>query len=193
MTADQAWAALRAVDRRQALFTGLGALAGLLLAGLVALALAAAWLYPQLPPLDKVTDNQPRQPLQIVTSDGVEIAQFGTERRHYLPIAEIPRQMQEALLAVEDTRFREHGGIDPRGIARAVFAMLTGGMRQGASTITQQVARTFFLSSRLSPESCCCSRLASSLSVLLAPSPSALPKFRVSSALGSMSSLPSFR
>jgi penicillin-binding protein 1A len=152
MTVDQVLAALRAVDRRKALFTGLGAVAGLLLAGLVALAATAAYLYPRLPPLDKVTDYQPRQPLQIVTSDGVEIAQFGTERRHYLPIAEIPRQMQEALLAVEDTRFREHGGIDPKGIARAAFAMLTGGMRQGASTITQQVARTFFLSSRLSPE-----------------------------------------
>ncbi len=146
----QRLAALRAIDRRRAGLTLLGASCGLLLAAVTGLGAAAAWLYPQLPALDKVTDYQPREPLQIFTADGAEIAQFGAERRHYLPISEIPPLMQQALLAVEDTRFREHAGIDPRGIARAALAMLTGGLRQGASTITQQVARTFFLSSRLS-------------------------------------------
>ncbi|PXW94012.1 penicillin-binding protein 1A [Sphaerotilus hippei] len=124
-------------------------LAGAALALLVLLlGIAAAVIYPQLPALDKVTDYQPRLPLQVYTRDGVEIAQFGSERRQYLPIGAIPERMQDALLAVEDSRFREHHGLDPIGIARAVVAALTGGMRQGASTITQQVARNFFLSSR---------------------------------------------
>jgi penicillin-binding protein 1A len=117
-----------------------------LLAGL-ALAVSVAVIYPQLPPLDAVTDYRPRQPLQVYTRDGAEIAQFGSERREYLPIAQIPKRMQDALLAVEDTRFREHSGIDFKGVARAALANLMG-HRQGASTITQQVARNFFLSSR---------------------------------------------
>ncbi len=127
----------------------------LLVLGVVAVAVllsAVAWITPQLPPLDRVTDYQPRQPLQVFTADGVEIAQFGNERRQFVPIAQIPPLLQQALLAVEDTRFREHSGIDPKGVLRAVLAAATGGLRQGASTITQQVARTFFLSSRRTPE-----------------------------------------
>ena len=119
---------------------------------LVLLLGAAAWYSPQLPPLDRVTAYQPRQPLQVFTADGIEIAQFGAERRQFVPIGQIPVQLQQAVLAVEDTRFREHVGIDPKGVLRALFAAATGGLRQGASTITQQVARTFFLSSRLTPE-----------------------------------------
>jgi penicillin-binding protein 1A len=126
--------------------------AALLVAGALALGGATLWLMPQLPPLDRVTDYQPRQPLAVVTSDGVEIAQFGAERRQFVPIAEMPKLMRDALLSVEDTRFYEHHGIDPKGLARAVVAMATGGMRQGASTITQQVARTFFLSPRITAE-----------------------------------------
>jgi penicillin-binding protein 1A len=128
---------------------------GVLALGLVvalALAGAVAWYAPQLPPLDRVTAYQPRQPLQVFTADGVEIAQFGAERRRYTPIAQIPPLLQQAVLAVEDARFREHPGIDLKGVARALVAAATGGMRQGASTITQQVARTFFLSSRLTAE-----------------------------------------
>ena len=127
------------------------ALALLLTAGLL-LAGAVAWYAPQLPPLDRVTRYQPRQPLQVVTADGVEIAQFGAERRQFVPISAIPLQLQQALLAVEDARFRQHLGIDPKGMLRALLAAATGGLRQGASTITQQVARTFFLSSRLTAE-----------------------------------------
>jgi penicillin-binding protein 1A len=112
------------------------------------LAIAVAVVLPTLPSLDRVTDYQPRQPLQVVTRDGVEIAQFGAERRIYLPIDRIPKRMQEAVVAIEDARFYEHGGIDWRGVARAVVANLTGGRFQGASTITQQVARNFFLSQR---------------------------------------------
>ena len=127
----------------------------LLLATLVggaALAGAVAWALPQLPPLDRVLRYQPRQPLQVFTSDGVEIAQFGAERRQFVPISQMPRLLQQAVLAVEDSRFRSHVGIDPIGVARALWAAATGGLRQGASTITQQVARTFFLSSRFTAE-----------------------------------------
>jgi len=129
-----------------ALLAGAGCLALLVLTG------AALWWYPQLPSLDKVTHYQPQQALQVYTSDEVEIAQFGAERRQVLPLAQIPQLMQDAVIAVEDTRFREHWGIDPIGVARALLSNVTGGRRQGASTITQQVARTFFLSTRKTAE-----------------------------------------
>ena len=132
---------------------------GLLLAGATLLAaalvgaIAAAWYWNQLPPLDKAIDYRPRQHLQVLTADGVQIAQFGTERRVFVPIAQFPRPVVNALLAVEDTGFYEHGAISWRGLARAMLANLTPGAHaQGASTITQQVARTFFLSTRRTAE-----------------------------------------
>jgi penicillin-binding protein 1A len=140
-----------AVPARRWLRRGAWALLGMLLAAGLLLGGALAWWAPQLPPLDKVTTYQPRQPLQVFTSDGVEIAQFGTERRQFVPVAQIPPLLREAVVSVEDRRFREHHGIDWRGIGRAVLANL-GGRREGASTITQQVARTFFLSARQTPE-----------------------------------------
>lgn len=127
-------------------------LAVLLVLSTLAVSAAAAWWYPQLPSLEKVTRYQPQQALQVFTSDAVEIAQFGAERREYLPFAQLPKLMQDAVLAIEDTRFRQHKGIDPIGVLRALVANLTGGRRQGASTITQQVARTFFLSNRKTAE-----------------------------------------
>lgn len=110
------------------------------------LGLAVARLWPDLPPLDKVTHYEPQQPLIVYTADGVQIGQFGAERRQFVPIGAIPAMLQGAVLAIEDTRFEQHFGIDPIGIARALLANVGGGMRQGASTITQQVARNFFLS-----------------------------------------------
>jgi penicillin-binding protein 1A len=110
---------------------------------------AAPW---DMPPLDRVLNYQPKQPLQVFTADGVEIAVFGAERRQFVPIAQMPKLLQDAVIAVEDARFREHSGIDPKGMARAAIALLTGGRRQGASTITQQVARTFFLEQRFTAE-----------------------------------------
>ncbi|WP_394791182.1 penicillin-binding protein 1A [Rhodoferax sp.] len=132
--------------------TALWTLLALALLGAITLGAAIAWYAPELPPLDKVTRYQPQQALQVYTSDGVEIAQFGAERRDFLPIAQIPKLMQDAVLAIEDARFREHNGIDPIGVLRAMVSNLTGGRRQGASTITQQVARTFFLSNRKTAE-----------------------------------------
>ena len=129
----------------------LGALALLAAAGLV-LGIAVAWYWNDLPPLDKATDYRPRQHLQVLTADGVEIAQGGTERRIFVPIAQTPQRLKQAVLATEDAGFYAHGGISWRGLARATVANLGGGMPQGASTITQQVARTFFLSTRRTPE-----------------------------------------
>ncbi|MEK8051717.1 PBP1A family penicillin-binding protein [Ideonella sp. DXS22W] len=121
-------------------------------AGALALGAAVLWYLPQLPSLDPVTTYQPRQPLQVFTADGVEIAAFGSERRQFVPIEQMPPMLVKAVLATEDARFYSHGGIDWLGVARAIAAQLTGGLRQGASTITQQVARTFFLSQRFTPE-----------------------------------------
>ena len=106
----------------------------------------------ELPPLDRIVNYQPKLPLQVFTADGVEIAQFGTERREYVPLARMPRQLQDAVLAVEDARFREHSGVDPKGMARALVAAITGGQRQGASTITQQLVRTMLLTREFSAE-----------------------------------------
>ncbi len=130
-------------------------LGSLLLAGLAALVLGALalgalalWHAQDLPPLDKATQYRPQQHLQVLTADGVEIAQYGAERRVFVPIGQTPELLRQAVLAVEDRQFYEHGGISPRGLVRAVVANLGGGAQQGASTITQQVARTFFLSTR---------------------------------------------
>jgi len=105
-----------------------------------------------LPPIDRIVNYQPKLPLQVFTADGVEIAQFGAERREYVPLARTPKLLQAAVLAVEDARFREHSGVDPMGMARAALAMLTGGRKQGASTITQQLVRTMLLTRELSVE-----------------------------------------
>jgi penicillin-binding protein 1A len=72
----------------------------------------------------------------VLTADGVEIAQFGTERRPYLPLARTPKLLQDTVLEIDDARFREHSGVDPKCIERALYAMLSGSERQGASTIT---------------------------------------------------------
>ena len=124
----------------------------LLLVGALVLGAATLWWAHELPPIDKATAYRPRQHLQISTADGVEIAQFGAERRLFMPIAKMPQTMRDAVLAVEDAGFYAHGGISYRGLARAALANVSGGVPQGASTITQQVARTFFLSTRRTAE-----------------------------------------
>ena len=115
---------------------------------LVLLVLVGAMLatvLPKLPAFDVVTDYRPKIPLRIYTADGALLGEFGEEHRDFTPIQEIPPVLKDALLAIEDARFYEHGGVDFRGVMRALVADLTGGFRQGASTITMQVARTFFL------------------------------------------------
>jgi penicillin-binding protein 1A len=119
---------------------------GLFAAGALTLGLVLTMAYPKLPALDSLTDYRPKIPLRIFSADGVLIGEFGEERRNLVHINQIPDIMKKAVLAIEDDRFYEHGGIDYQGIIRATWANLTGG-GGGASTITQQVARNFFLTS----------------------------------------------
>lgn len=113
------------------------------LAGIVAIL-----AYPRLPSIDVLTDYQPKIPLRIYTSDGFLIGEFGEERRNFVRIEDVPAIMKQAILAAEDERFYQHPGIDTLGVLRAAYSnFLGGGKRQGASTITMQVARNFFLSS----------------------------------------------
>ena len=106
-------------------------------------AFAAAPL--DLPSLETLTDYRPKIPLRVYTSDKVLIGEFGQERRDFVAIKDIPLVQRQALLAIEDARFYEHGGVDYKGVVRAVLADLGGGLKQGASTITMQLARNFFL------------------------------------------------
>ncbi len=115
----------------------------LLVATTTTSALAATPL--DLPDLDAMVDYRPKIPLRVYTSDGVLIGEFGQERREFVAIKDIPLVQKQALLAIEDARFYEHGGVDFKGVARALLADMTGGLKQGASTITMQVARDFYL------------------------------------------------
>ncbi|WP_438820331.1 penicillin-binding protein 1A [Burkholderia lata] len=109
-------------------------------------ALVVAW--PNMPSLDALTDYRPKVPLRIYTSDHVLIGEFGEERRDVVHFKDVPDSLKKAILAIEDARFYDHGGVDLTGIVRAGIVALTNGhASQGASTITMQVARNFFLSS----------------------------------------------
>ncbi|NLJ63469.1 MAG: PBP1A family penicillin-binding protein [Alcaligenaceae bacterium] len=133
---------IRLILKTAIFFTGLAACGALV----VALALALAW--PNLPDLSAMTDYKPRVPLRIYTADKVLIGEFGEERRNVMRLDEIPDVMKSAILAAEDDRFYQHSGVDLKGIGRAVLANLASGAKsQGASTITMQVARNFYLSS----------------------------------------------
>jgi penicillin-binding protein 1A len=110
--------------------------------------LAAILVYPTLPSLEALTDYKPKVPLRVYTAEGALIGEFGEERRALVRVGAVPLLMKQAILAAEDERFYQHGGVDYLGVARAAFAnVLSGGAREGASTITMQVARNFFLSS----------------------------------------------
>ena len=124
------------------------ALAALVALAALAMGIAALVVAPQLPALDTLTNYQPKQPLRVFTADGVQIGGFGSERRVYQRIDQIPKLMKDALIATEDARFYEHRGVDPISVVRAMVSVLSGGTVrriQGGSTITQQVARTFLL------------------------------------------------
>jgi len=124
---------------------------GLMASALASLALlvglAMAMAYPNLPDISELSDYRPKLPLRVYSTEGVLIGEFGEERRHLTPIAEIPVVMKQAVLAIEDARFYQHGGVDYIGVARAALANLGRIKSQGASTITMQVARNVYLSS----------------------------------------------
>ena len=126
----------------------LGLVLALGLACAIGVAIALATAYPNLPDISSLaSDYRPKQPLRIYSADKVLLAEYGDERRTLVPIAEVPKVLKDAVLAIEDARFFEHGGIDYVGVARAALANLSGSRRQGASTITMQVARNVYLSS----------------------------------------------
>jgi penicillin-binding protein 1A len=105
------------------------------------------YVKPELPDVATLKDVELQTPMQVFSQDGKLIAQFGEKRRIPVTYDEIPQDLIHALIATEDSRFYEHPGIDPIGITRAaVVVALSGSAKQGASTITQQLARNFFLS-----------------------------------------------
>jgi penicillin-binding protein 1A len=115
---------------------------------LLILAFAVAWAYPGLPSIDALTDYQPKVPLRVFSAEGLLLGEFGEERRSVVRFADVPVQMKQAILAAEDDRFYQHGGVDTIGVLRAMMSNITSpGKQQGASTITMQVARNFFISS----------------------------------------------
>ncbi len=126
-------------------YSALAALAVTILPFLL-LSLAAMLTYPALPSLEILTEYRPNIPLRVYSTEGVLIGEFGKERRALVKIDEVPEMMKKAILAAEDERFYEHGGVDYIGVIRAAISNFTsGGVKQGASTITMQVARNFFL------------------------------------------------
>ena len=130
------------------------AVAGLAAAGVVsvlmAVGIALAVAYPNLPDVTGLADYRPKLPLRVLTAEGQLIGEFGEERRNLLTINEIPEVMKNAVLAIEDARFFEHSGVDYRGMIRAALANLRQAKSQGASTITMQVARNVYLSAEKS-------------------------------------------
>ncbi len=118
--------------------------------GIIGAAIAAFVLllaYPNLPSIEALTDYRPKIPLRIYTADGFLIGEFGEERRSVVKIESVPDVLKNAILAAEDERFYQHTGVDYIGVLRAAYSNISqGGKMQGASTITMQVARNFFLS-----------------------------------------------
>ncbi len=132
---------LRALAWAVTLATG----AALSLALNIGIALAVA--LPNLTDISALSDYRPILPLRVFSSDGVLLGEFGEERRNLTPLRNIPKVMTNAVLAGEDARFYEHGGVDYKGMLRAAMANLSNTRSQGGSTITMQVARNVYLSS----------------------------------------------
>src|SRR5678816_1474720 len=130
--------------KRWSLYIG-SVLFGLAVVCALLAAFVLALLYPSLPSLETLTDYQPKIPLRVVSAEGELLGEFGEERRAIVSIAEVPDVMKNAILAAEDERFYQHGGVDYLSVLRAAAANLTSGVQQGAGTITMQVARNFFL------------------------------------------------
>lgn len=114
--------------------------------GVIAASAAYFYLKSDLPDVASLKTVELQQPMQIYTADGKLIGEVGEQRRIPITLDKIPQKLIDAVLATEDSRFYEHHGLDPIGITRAIIVAITnGGASQGASTITQQLARNFFL------------------------------------------------
>lgn len=108
--------------------------------------MALAIAYPNLPDISDLLDYRPKLPLRVFSEEGDLLGEFGEERRHLTPIKEVPKVMIDAVLAIEDAEFYQHGGVSYKGFVRAAIANLGRSKSQGASTITMQVARNVYLS-----------------------------------------------
>ena len=126
---------------------GFGLILALAASVLLAVAVALAAAYPNLPDISDLADYRPKLPLRVYTSDGALMGEFGEERRSLTPIGDFPKVMKDAVLSIEDARFYQHGGVDYLGVIRAGLANVGRLKSQGASTITMQVARNVYLSS----------------------------------------------
>ena len=122
-----------------------GLAAASVLSVLILAGIAVAVAYPNVPEISGLTDYRPKLPMRIYAADGVLLGEFGEERRNFTPISQMPQVLKHAVLAAEDARFYEHGGVDYKGILRAALANLRDARRQGGSTITMQVAKNFYL------------------------------------------------
>jgi len=127
---------------------GLAVAGGLSLLLVIAVALSVA--YPNLPDISDLSTYRPKLPMRVFAADGALIGEFGEERRSLTPIKDIPQVMKDAVLAIEDARFFQHGGVDYLGMIRAGLANFGRSKSQGASTITMQVARNVYLSAEKS-------------------------------------------
>ena len=126
----------------------LSTLLTLFILGCVAVGIVYVQFKSELPDVESLKTVELQQPMQIYTSDGKLIGEVGEQRRVPVKLENIPEKLIQAVLATEDSRFYEHHGLDPIGIARALMVTINkGGTSQGASTITQQLARNFFLTS----------------------------------------------
>ena len=131
--------------------TCMGLLLGLALFGVGLIAIAILVTYPKLPSLDSLQHYKPKMPLTIYSSDGQVIGIYGEQRREFTKISDFPKILKDAVIAAEDKRFYDHWGVDVWGVARAAIGnVMAGGVQSGASTITQQVAKNFYLSSERS-------------------------------------------
>ncbi|WP_109128367.1 penicillin-binding protein 1A [Aggregatibacter segnis] len=124
----------------------LSSLLTLFILGCIAVGVVYVQLKSDLPDVETLKTVELQQPMQIYTSDGKLIGEVGEQRRIPVKLNEVPQKLIDAVLATEDSRFYDHHGLDPIGIGRAVMVAISkGGASQGASTITQQLARNFFL------------------------------------------------
>lgn len=133
--------------KRLKLFVGLSLFISIVMTPIIAITIYAVTIFPTLPDAASLKDVTYQVPLKIVTQDDKLITEIGTKKRIPLDYTEIPERMTQAIVSSEDENFFQHGGVDYKGLARAVFELVTTGQKKsGGSTITMQVARNFFLS-----------------------------------------------
>ena len=137
---------------RRLLRWGLFLAAGAALLGVLALGLLYVVIAPKLPDVDALRNVELQEPLYVYARDGRLMALFGETRRYPVEIETVPDKVKQAFISIEDARFYRHHGVDYKGVARAVWLLATTDDKRvpGGSTITQQVARQFFLSSEYS-------------------------------------------